>query len=89
MERMTLSEAVNEISQAMAVLENAKSDCKEVIESTLDAYFGEGEDSKEAKAARRTEAKNIKKLAKAMLKGEKEAEKEAAENMQNLIEELG
>ena len=94
MENMTLEAAVNEISQALGQLDAAKEDCKDVIESTLDAYFGEIEATnkeafKAAKASRKTEAKNIKKLAKAMLKGDKESAREEADNMTTLIDTLG
>jgi len=94
METMTLEAAVNEISQAFATLEVAKEECKDVVEATLDAYFGEipGTTVKEAKAikaSRKTEAKNIKKLAKAMLKGAKEEARDEADNMTSLIESLG
>jgi len=94
METMSLEAAVNEISQAFATLEVAKEDCKDVVEATLDAYFGEiqakdKKEYKEIKASRKTEAKNIVKLAKAMLKGEKDVAKEEADNMTSLIEELG
>jgi len=94
MEMMTLEAAVNEISQAFATLEVSKDDCKDVVEATLDAYFGEiqAKDKKEykaIKASQKTEAKNIKKLAKAMLKGEKDVAKEEADNMTSLIESLG
>jgi len=94
METMSLEAAVNEISQAFATLEVAKEDCNDVVEATLDAYFGEiqakdKKEYKEIKASRKTEAKNIVKLAKAMLKGEKDVAKEEADNMTSLIEELG
>jgi excinuclease UvrABC helicase subunit UvrB len=90
MEQMTLEATINEIAAAYAALDNAKSDCKDVIESALDSYFGSGEmDDKFDKARQRTEAKNIKKLAKMMAKGAKNEAKEEAENMTDLIEALG
>lgn len=94
MEQMTLTQAVNEIGQAFATLEVAKEECKDVVEATIDAYFGEikATDKKAfraAKAARKTEAKNIKKIAKAMMRGEKEEAKVEAENMTDLIEAIG
>ena len=94
MEKLTIESTLNEISQAYATLEVAKEECADVVESALDAYFGEIETQdkkavKAIKASRRTESKNIKKLAKAMLKGEKEVAKEEADNMTSLIESLG
>jgi hypothetical protein len=94
METMSLEAAVNEISQALATLEVAKEECKDVVEATLDAYFGEiqakdKKEFKEIKASRKTEAKNIKKLAKAIIKGEKDVARGEADNMTSLIEELG
>ena len=94
MEQMTLTQAVNEISQALATLEVAKEDCKAVVDATFDAYsiIPEGlteEGWKELKAARKTEKKNLVKLAKAMMKGEKDHAREEAENMTELIESLG
>jgi hypothetical protein len=94
MEQLTLAQAVNEISQALATLEVAKEDCKTVVDATFDAYsiIPENlteEEWKKLKVDRKTEKKNIVKLAKAMMKGEKEAAKEEAENMASLIEELG
>ena len=94
METMTLEAAVNEIAAAYASLESAKEDCKDVVESSLDAYFGEIQASskkeyKEIKASRKTEAKNIKKLARSMMKGAKQETKEEAENMNDLFERLG
>ena len=90
MEQMTLEATINEIAAAYAALDVAKEDCKAVVDSALDAYFGETEaDDKKLKAARRTEAKNIKKLAKMMAKGAKDEAKEEAENMTDLIEALG
>lgn len=94
MEKLTLTKAVNELAAAYAALEVAKEECKDVVDATLDAYFDEitvtdKNAVKLAKATRRTEARNIKKLAKAMMKGEKETAKEEAENMTGLIEELG
>jgi 3-dehydroquinate dehydratase len=91
MEQMTLTQAVNEISQALATLEVAKEECKDVVEATLDAYFGDtpAVEDKKSKAARKTERKNIVKLARAMMKGEKDVAQEEAENMASLIEELG
>jgi hypothetical protein len=94
MEQLSIEQALNEMAQAYATLENAKEDCKDVVGSALDAYFGEitptdKEDVRAAKAARKIEAGNMKKLAKAMAKGEKEGVKEEAENMASLIEELG
>lgn len=94
MEKLTIEQAVNEISQAYANLEIAKEECKDVIESALDAYFGEIEVQDKAgrkaiKASQRTEARNIKKLAKAMLKGDKDSVKEEADNMADLIDTLG
>jgi len=95
METMTLEETVNQISHALAELEVAKEDCKAVIESALDAYFGEPanvqskKEFKALKASQKTEARNIKKLAKAMMRGAKEEAKEEADNMQSLIETLG
>lgn len=94
MEQMNTEQALSELTQAYATLEVAKEEFNDVVESTLDAYFGEiqARDKKEfkaIKASRRTEAKNLKKLAKAMLKGEKEVAKEEADNMTSLIESLG
>jgi hypothetical protein len=94
MEKLTIEDTLNELASAYASLEVAKEECKDVVESTLAAYFGEIEtnDKKAAKAikaSRRTESKNIKKLAKAMLKGEKQVAKEEADNMTSLIESLG
>ena len=96
MEKLTIEQAINEISRAYAELENAKADCKDVVESALDAYFGEPsegpmpkDEAKKLKASQKTEAKNIKKLAKAMAKGEKDVAREEAENMTELIESLG
>lgn len=91
MDQLTLTQAVNEISQAMATLEVAKEECKDVVEATLDAYFVDGTapTDKKGKAARKTERKNIVKLARAMMKGEKDVAQEEAENMASLIEELG
>lgn len=93
MDQMTLTQAVNEISQALATLEIAKEECKDVVEATLDAYFGEiqaeGKEAfKEAKAARKIERKNIIKLAKAMSKGEKDEVRDEAENMQMLVDSI-
>jgi hypothetical protein len=95
MEQLTLTQAVNEISQALATLEVAKEECKDVIEATLDAYYivpaenMSKEELNEVKAARKIEKKNILKLAKAMMQGAKEEAREEAENMASLIEELG
>jgi len=94
MEQMTLEATINEIAAAYAALDNAKSDCKDVIDSALDSYFGEinvtsKEEFKKLKASQKTEAKNIKKLAKMMAKGAKDEAKEEAENMTDLIEALG
>ena len=93
MEQLTLTQAVNEISQALATLENAKEECKDVVEATLDAYYGEIKVTdkkavKQAKAARKTERKNIVKLAKAMMKGEKDEVRDEAENLQTLIDSI-
>ena len=95
MEKLTIEAAINEISQAYAQLDVAKEECKEVVEAALDAYHGEIENVqskkhlKEIRAARKTEDKNIKKLAKAMMRGEKDAAQEEADNMTMLIETLG
>jgi hypothetical protein len=94
METMTLEAAVNEIAEAYANLDRAKQDCKDVIESSLDAYFGQFQASseneyKEIKDNRKIEARNIKKLAKAMMKGAKQEAKEEADNMTELCERLG
>lgn len=92
---LTLEAAVNEISAAYASLEVAKEEAKDVIDATLDAYFGREitapskYDLKKLKVIRKTEAKNIKKLAKALMKGEKDDAKDEAENMTGLIEALG
>jgi len=105
METMSLEAAVNEISQALATLEVAKEECKDVVDASLDAHLGDVpekptramrkldpsamDEYKKATRSRKTEAKNIVKLAKAMLKGAKEEAREEADNMTSLIEELG
>jgi len=105
METMTLEAAVNEISQAFATLEVAKEDCNDVVQASLDAHLGDApqkpdkamrrldpgamDEYKKATRSRKTEAKNIVKLAKAMLKGEKDVAREEADNMTSLIESLG
>ena len=95
METMTLEAAINEIAQALAQLEIAKEDCNDMVDATFDAYFGEipdGTSKKEIrmiKAGRKTETKNIKKLAKAILKGAKQEAKEEADNMTELCDRLG
>lgn len=95
MEQMTIEQTVNEVAQALAQLETAKKDCKDVIEAALDAYFGDmpenipRDEAKKMRASRRTERKNIKKLAKAMMRGEKDVAREEAENMADLIDQLG
>jgi len=95
MEKLTLEDCVNQMSEAYATLDNAKSDCNDVLESALDAYFGDvpiGVSKKERKeilAARKTEIKNIKKLAKAMMIGSKDEVQEEADNMMDLIATLG
>jgi len=102
---ISLEQTVNEISQALAQLEVAKEDCNDVVQATLDAHLGDSpekptramrkldpaamDEYKKATRSRKTEAKNIVKLAKAMLKGEKDVAKEEADNMTSLIESLG
>ena len=104
MDQMTLTQAVNEISQALAELETAKEDCNDVVQASLDAHLGDApekptrairkldpaamDEYKKTTRSRKTEAKNIVKLAKAMLKGEKDDALEEAENMTDLIESL-
>ena len=94
MEKLTLDECVNQITQAYATLDNAKADCNDVVQSALDAYFDDGEpankdERKSMKAARKQETKNINKLAKAMMTGAKEEVREEADNMMDLIATLG
>jgi hypothetical protein len=93
MEQMTLTEAMNEMTQALATLEVAKEDCKTVIDATFDAYSIVPEGltkaaAKELLASRKTEKKNLIKLAKAMMLGEKDKAREEAENMTVLIDSL-
>ena len=94
MEQMTLEATINEIAAAYAAFDNAKSDRDDVIKSVLKSHFGmtkvsSKEEGKKLLASQRTEAKNIKKLAKMMAKGAKDEAKEEAENMTDLIEALG
>jgi len=105
METMSLEAAVNEMSQPFATLEVAKEDCNDIVQASLDAHLGDAPEKptkamrkldpaamgeyKKATRSRKTEAKNIKKLAKAMLKGSKEEAREEADNMTSLIESLG
>lgn len=105
MEKLTIEATLNEISQAYATLEVAKEECTDVVKSALDAHLGDTpqkpdkvrrmldpgamDEYKKAMRARKTEAKNIIKLAKAMMKGAKEVAKEEADNMTSLIESLG
>jgi len=94
MEKLTLQETINQISQALAELESATSDCNDVVDSALDAYFGDvpsGVSKKERKeilAARKTEIKNIKKLAKAMMKGGKDDLVAETDNMKDLTDAI-
>jgi len=94
MEKLTLEDCVNQMSEAYATLDNAKSDCNDVLESALDAYFGDvpsGVSKKERKkilAARKTEIKNIKKLAKAMMKGGKDDLVAETDNMKDLTDAI-
>jgi len=92
MEKLTLKETINQISQAFAALDAAKEDCKDVVESALSAYLEEiPAEYRKTKimAARKTEVKNIKKLAKAMMKGGKAGVAEETANMDELLNAIG
>jgi len=96
MEKLSLEETINQISEALATLDVAKEDCKTVIDAALDAYHGEYPDGitgpehfKKIKAERKVENRNIKKLAKAMMKGEKEGVAEETANMDDLLNAIG
>lgn len=94
MEKLTLEDTINTISEAYAVLENAKSDCNDVVGSALNAYRGDdlsGLSKKERKAllaSRKAEDRNIKKLAKAMMKGGKADLVAETDNMKDLTDAI-
>jgi len=94
MENMTLEATINEISRAYAEMDNAKSDFNDVVQSALDAYFGEipveasKNVKKQIKAERKTSSKNIKKIAKAMATGEKDQLENETDSLKNLIDDI-
>ena len=83
MEGITLQQTINEISQACAVLDNAKADYQDVTCSALDA-FNEASGDKLTKADR----KNIIKIAKAMAKGKKKDIDDEAASLEGLLGQL-
>lgn len=94
MEKLTIEATLNEISQAYATLEVAQEECADVVESALDAYFGEIEVQdkkvvKAIKASRRTKSKNIKKLGKAMATGKRKDIEEEAAILKDLVDAIG
>lgn len=83
MEGITLQQTINEIAQACAVLDNAKSDFQDVTCAALDA-FNEANGDTITKADR----KNIVKIAKAMSKGKKKDIDDEAASLEGLLEQL-
>ncbi len=85
--------ALNQMAQAYAEHANATSDRDDVVGSAVDTFLGITEEmsakaAREIRAEKKAEIKNLKKLAKAMAKGETEEAKEEAAGMLTLIETL-
>jgi hypothetical protein len=92
MEKEKIKQAIEICREAYATLEDAKSDCKDVVESAIDALCGLTEEMgkkthKEVLANYKDDIKSIKKIAKAMATGKLDDIKAESEALSQMVDE--
>jgi len=82
-EEITILSTVREMAQAYIILDNAKADCKTVVDSALEAYLELTPD------ATKEDGKAIIKLAKAFAKGKQRSVAADADKIAEICTKLG